>query len=355
MIRATRGAHRRTALALLLPALALLGACGPHEDESGGGAVVHAQTALATAEPFTEAIDAIGSVDVRAGHSAALSAPAPALVARVLVAAGEHVAEGQPLVELDPSTFQAATQSAEAALSAAQQAWERADRLAREGIVSRREVEQAAAELARARADAVAARRTERLAVLRAPIAGVVTRMSASLGAAADPGQPLVEIADPSALDILLSVTPQAAARIRRGAAVWLRSAGGSSGIALGTGTVVDVAGIVDTVSRSVAVRVRPRATDRPLRIGETLYGRITLATRPGAIVVPLAALVPEGETFRVFVVDAAGLAHARTVAVGGRTDRVAEITSGLAAGERVVTEGAYGVEDSAKIVQDRP
>jgi len=38
-------------------------------------------------------------------------------------------------------------------------------------------------------------------------------------------------------------------------------------------------------------------------------------------------------------------------VKVGGRTSTVAEITEGLHAGERVVTTGAYAVEDSAKVV----
>jgi hypothetical protein len=36
---------------------------------------------------------------------------------------------------------------------------------------------------------------------------------------------------------------------------------------------------------------------------------------------------------------------------VGGRTDKVSEITQGLTAGERVVANGAYGVQDSAKVV----
>jgi hypothetical protein len=36
---------------------------------------------------------------------------------------------------------------------------------------------------------------------------------------------------------------------------------------------------------------------------------------------------------------------------VGGRTDKLSEITDGLAAGERIVTNGAYGVQDSAKVV----
>jgi multidrug efflux pump subunit AcrA (membrane-fusion protein) len=93
-------------------------------------------------------------------------------------------------------------------------------------------------------------------------------------------------------------------------------------------------------------------AARRTLRVGETVYGRITVAARPNALTVPTEALVPEGDGFKVFVVDASGVAHARPVTVGGRTDRIAEITSGLAAGERVVTYGAYGVDDSAKVVQ---
>ena len=68
----------------------------------------------------------------------------------------------------------------------------------------------------------------------------------------------------------------------------------------------------------------------------------------------PVAALVPasDGEGFRVFVVDSAGIAHARPVIVGGRTEAVAQIVSGVVAGEVVVTTGAYGVADGARIAR---
>jgi membrane fusion protein (multidrug efflux system) len=65
---------------------------------------------------------------------------------------------------------------------------------------------------------------------------------------------------------------------------------------------------------------------------------------------VPVAALVPEGDGFKVFVVNAANIALSRKVTVGRRSDTTADITSGLSGGERVVTEGAYGVEDSVKV-----
>ena len=80
-----------------------------------------------------------------------------------------------------------------------------------------------------------------------------------------------------------------------------------------------------------------------------------TAVVKPNAIVVPLESLVPDGESYRVFVVGADGIARARAVTVGGRTDKLAEITEGVKAGERVVTYGAYGIEDSAKVTTMEP
>jgi RND family efflux transporter MFP subunit len=314
-------------------------------------AVVGAQTVVVTAQPFTETVVAIGSVVPRAGHAASLSAPAPGRVSRVLVTSGQRVSAGQPLVVLDPSTVDAAVQSAEAAVTLAQQTVDRTLRLVGEGVLPRKDAEQAAAEVARARAELVALRRTQTLGTLRSPISGVVTRMTATLGASVDPSQPLVDIADPSALDILLSATPSEAARIRPGAKVTLSAGQGAAGEPLGVGTVADVGATIDSATRSVTVRVRAPATRRVLRIGETVSGRIVVATHAAAVVVPAEALVPEGDGFKVFVVDSESVAHARPVTVGGRSDAGVEITDGLKPGERIVTYGAYGVSDSAKVV----
>lgn len=336
-------------------ALAMLGGCkggaeGGEADKTPAP-VVGVQTIVVSAGPFTETLGAIGTVIPRPGHVAALAAPQPARISRVYVSAGQHVTQGEPLVELDQTPFRAATEAAEATLSAAERANERQQRLATEGIVPRKDADQAAADAAKARADASNARRAEQLSVIRAPIGGIVTRMTAVLGATADVAQPLVEVADQAALDILLNVTPNDASRIRPGARVTLAAGQNGAGDALGIGSVVDVGGTVDTASRSVSIRVRAPTTRRPLRIAETVYGQIAVAVNPRAITVPLEALVPDGEDFKVFVVDAAGTAHERRVSVGGRTDKVAEITQGLTSGERVVTYGAYGVSDSAKVV----
>jgi cobalt-zinc-cadmium efflux system membrane fusion protein len=348
---------RTPRIALRYAALLALGLLGCKQGAAEGGiekstpAVVGVQTALVTKGPFIETLGAIGTVVPRPGHVAALAAPQPARISHVYVSTGQHVTAGEPLVELDQTPFRSATQAAEATLAAAEKANERQQRLAAEGIVPRKDADQAAADVAKARADASNARRAEQLSVVRSPLGGVVTRMTAVLGATADVAQPLVEVADPAALDILLSVTPNDAARLHRGAKVTLTAGQNGTGDPLGIGSVVDVGGSVDTSSRSVNVRVQAPTTRRPLRIAETVFGQIAAAVHPNAVMVPLEALVPDGEDFKVFVVDAAGTAHERKVSVGGRTDKVAEITEGLSGDERVVTYGAYGVSDSATVV----
>jgi RND family efflux transporter MFP subunit len=333
-----------------------LAACKKGEDAAETKkATVGADVITVTRQPFTEVLGAIGSVSARSGHAASLSAPSPSRVARVFVSTGQTVAANQPLVELDQAQFVASSQSAQSALAAAQSAYDREQRLANEGIVPRKDAEAAAAELARAKSEALAAQRGAELSVLRSPINGVVTRLSATLGASADPSQVLVEIADPSALDVLFNVTPSDAGRIHPGAKVMLSAGQDANGEPLGVGSIVDVGGTVDSLTRSVAVRAQAPSTRRPMRIGETVFGQIAVSVKPSAIVIPVEALVPEGDGFKVFVIDATGMAHERDVTIGGKTDKVAEITEGLAAGERVATKGAYGLEDSVKVVPLKP
>src|SRR4029077_3526575 len=228
----------------------------------------------------------------------------------------------------------------------------RAVRLVAAGILPQKDADQTAADLAQAEAAAGLARRAQQLATLRAPLAGVVTRMNAVLGASVDANQPLVAVTDPQALDVVFDVAPADAAGIHVGDSVSVTSREGEGGEVLGRGVLSGVGAIVDSASRAVLVRARLGHLARPLRIGESAFGRIVTAVHPHAGTVPFDALVPAGDGYRVFVVDSAGIAHARPVTPGARGEALVEIVHGLAAGETVVTTGAYGVDDSAKIAR---
>jgi len=119
----------------------------------------------------------------------------------------------------------------------------------------------------------------------------------------------------------------------------------------LGTATVADIGGTIDSTARAVIVRAPITKPLRQLRIGETVFARIVLGAHANAVTVPSEALVPDSDGLKVFVLDSARVAHATPVTVGVRDGALAEITSGLNGGETVVTYGAFGVTDSAKVL----
>lgn len=340
---------------LALSVLIALGGCSKSDsgDEAQVTPVVTVGTAQVTTAAFTPMIRAVGSVVSSPTGYAELSAPVPSRIDRVRVTAGQSVKAGEALVELDAAALRAASSGADAALAAAQSAYDRASQLAQQGIVARKTVDQASSDLAQAKAAAIGAHRTYTLSTLRSPISGVVTRMNAVTGASADPAQVLVAIADPSALQVLLQLSPVDAGLVRPGAAVSLADNDTPSATALARGVVITVGAAIDSATRSVPVRVRIASSTRALRLGETLAGKIATTGSKSAMSIPSDALVPDSAGFKVYVVRQ-GVAYATPVEIGTRGDSLVQITKGLAVGQTVVTTGAYGLEDSSKVTVPR-
>jgi RND family efflux transporter MFP subunit len=239
--------------------LLLVAACRPDADEAEAPAhtaEVAASIDTVREDAFVETVDGVGTVVARIGHVAVLAAPSPTRITKIYVEVGDRVAMGAPLVDLEQPAFDAAVASAEAALRAAEQAAARATRLVEAGVAPRKDAEAATAALEAARRDAVTARRARELAHVQAPFAGVVTRLAASLGANVDVGQPLVEVTDPSVLDVLLSVAPADARRLQSGQSADLFENAGKDTTRLARGRVADVSVVVDSLSRGVPVRL---------------------------------------------------------------------------------------------------
>ncbi len=148
---------------------------------------------------------------------------------------------------------------------------------------------------------------------------------------------------------------PTEAGAVRPGAPVKISAGEKIGGEPLGAGKVASIGAAVDSASRSVAIRVSVNTPRRVLRLGETVYGEIAADTRPNAVVIPVEALVPAAAGYKVFLVDKSGTAHEREVKIGDRTPTKVEILEGLSGGETVVTQGAFGVEDSVKVTTPVP
>lgn len=349
-----RPAFFRLATGTALLAAVACGKKGGDAEEGGDEAEVKAdvvaQTAVAQVQSFPVTVTALGVVDAAPGHVAELAAPAPARVTRIYVSTGQAVAAGQPLVALDQTVFAAEVRRTDVDRVTAQQAYERARRLADAGILPRKDAEAAAAALADANAAAIAARHTAALGTLRSPISGIVSAVNARLNTQADPANTLVQVVDPAGLEIHLSVPPDQAGRVQPRQPVHLSVGRAAGGAALGEGVVTGIGAVIDTASGSVDVRAAlTRAVGR-LFVGQDVFATIDVAEQARVVTVPAAALVPAEGGQQLFVVDAKGIAHATSVTVGERREDVVAITRGLSGGETVVAQGAYGVQDGAHI-----
>ena len=331
------------------PLLALLLlACCSGESATENAAEPSALVRVATAQPASvqSSVMIYGTADAGASGTIILSAPQEAFVASIDAPLGSAVARGQVVARLAAGPT-ARLDAARAATDArtAQLAYARAQRLRSDGLVGDAEVESARS--ASQSASATLASLSQRGAglTLRAPAAGHVAAISASLGSFVAAGTPVASIVSAGDVRARFGVDPALARRIPRGASI--RVAPSNGGTAFNV-PILSVDPAVDPQTRLASVFVRLPAS-AGIGAGEPLSGQLGLASQGDAPTVPYAALLDEGGQAYVFVV-AGGVAHRRDVTAGPSDGQRVVIQSGLRPGETVVIEGVTAVEDGLHV-----
>lgn len=335
------------ALALLTAALA---ACTHDEPKPLVRETVTAPTGIVQSAPVAATRTVAGTV--RSTNVSPLAAKVMGNVLRVHVAEGDRVRAGQLLVEIDPREARAQTSAASSAIAAAeanaalaQATFKRFDALRGRGSVSPQEFDDvkarrdaASAELDRVRAMSTQARTYLDDASVRAPMDGIVTARFVDPGAQAAPGMPLLTIEDARAHRVEAFVPEEL--RVKTGDTVRLQWDDAAEPV---EAKVTRVQPSVDAATRSSLVQIDVPAGAN-LRSGT--YVRVSfLEGQREAIRVPAAAIVRNGALTSVFVVGTDGVARMRLITVGENN----EVLSGLAPGERIVTDAA-NVRDGVKV-----
>ncbi len=182
---------------------------------------------------------------------------------------------------------------------------------------------------------------TLRLQELRAPIRGRVAERRVEIGSLVGrEGQEseLFVIVDLGVVWADLAVPTVELANIREGQAIAI-SAG--TGAESSPATIMFVSPLLDKDTRAARVVASVDNAAGKWRPGAFVTAEIPIDEKTAELVVPLAALQSlQGESV-VFVRNAEGF-EARKVDVGRKDARLAEITAGLAAGERVATLNTF-------------
>ena len=176
--------------------------------------------------------------------------------------------------------------------------------------------------------------------VLKAPFAGVVTKAAASPGDIVEPGKEMFTVADLSRVWVQAEVYEKDLGRIRLGqnAAIRVDTYPDESF----AGRVAYISDVLDPQTRTA--KVRCEVANKDVRLKTDMFANIELPTKfsKQALAVPSTALQDvEGKNV-VFVQHGPTTFESRQVEKGVTINGQTEIISGLAAGERVVTQGAF-------------
>ncbi|MGD9947813.1 MAG: efflux RND transporter periplasmic adaptor subunit [Desulfobulbus sp.] len=306
-----------------------------------------------------------GEVQFDDTRTVRVASPVSGLITRRFVTPGTQVVAGAPLFEIDSPEVTEAKGSylkAKAALSLASQSTAREARLFAQKIAAEVEVQEAKAKLAEAEAEIAASRgRLVRLGlsktdveaisagngsaalnglvVIRAPRKGTVIEGNAASGEQAEAGKELLTLSDLETVWVM--------ADVKEADLTVLANGSGKKAVieAMGhsfTGRLDAMAGRLSETTRTAKARFSVSNADGLLKPGMFVSVRLFLPAQGEVLVVPkVAVLADAGRTF-VFTHKEGDYWIRRPVVLGARLDGMVEIASGIAAEQRIITDGSF-------------
>ena len=288
-----------------------------------------------TAAPLAREVIAVGSL--RSEESVIVSSELAGRIARIGFREGQPVSAGQLLFELESSVYQAEGDQARAAHALAKRNADRAAELFGKNLISASDRDTAAANLDVAAASLALAQARMAKTRIIAPFVGTAGLRGVSPGDFVSAGQDLVNLEDLSTikLDFRLSESALQVIAVGQSIGVEVDAYPGQKF----SGEVYAIDPRVADQSRSIGVRARLLNKDGKLRPGLFARVKLEISSNPLALMVPEQAIFPRGDQLFVYAVED-GKARLKPVTVGQRISGKAEITSGLADGDVVITAG---------------
>lgn len=349
---------------LLVAGLALALGCGPSAPPPRPAVPVSVATVVRRDTPIVLA--ATGTVEPI--QTASVQSQVDGIITKVAFREGQEVTAGQVLFEIDPRSYRASLEGAEATLAKdvaqltqAERDYARFADLGAKNYVTTQQVDQASVQVAQLRATVRAdsanlsrARLNFGFASIRAPISGRAGAVLVREGnlARANSSTPLVVINQMAPIQARFALPATDLPRLRaqgvRSLPVTALTVGDTGAPSKGTLTFVDNA--VDTMTGTITLKALFPNADHRLWPGSLVRAQLELSVERGALIVPLSAVVTAQRGSSVFLVDSLGKARNTPVTVLRTTDSLAVLGSGVEAGQTVVTDGQIRLTDGTPV-----
>jgi membrane fusion protein, multidrug efflux system len=311
---------------------------------------------------------------VQASFTVGIHSQVDGKLQEVLFTEGQQVKKGDVLAKIDPRLYQAALDNAkakkaqdEAQYLAASKDLTRSKTLVQSNITSQQIVDQQQGKADQLRAAIAADEAMIQTAQTQLEYTTITAPSDGRMGVRlVDPGN-IVHANDQGSLATLVLTRPSAVmftlpARTLddiRGAMahgpVEVIAYDQDNRRELATGTLLLVDNIIDQTTSTIRLKAMFPNEDDRLWPGEFVNARVLLETRSNAVVVPSAAVQRGPDGLFVWTVSAKDVAETRPIEVGPTYGKLTIVTSGLAGGERIVTDGQYKLQRNAPVTYAAP
>ncbi|WP_375416693.1 efflux RND transporter periplasmic adaptor subunit [uncultured Hymenobacter sp.] len=311
---------------------------GPGAAGAGGGRGAGAKTPVSAfvvaTTSLADEVAATGSV--LAEEAVTIRSEVPGKITSFTIREGQAVRKGQLLFTINAADIQAQLQklATNQKLYADQERRQRT--LLNKEFISAQEYEQSAAQLQAARADRAALQATLAKTYVRAPFDGVLGLTTTTVGTYVSPGDEITTLSRTRPVKIAFQVPGRFAAVVKRGDEVKIKDEGSGKTY---SARVYALDPQIDPVSRTLPVRARFANTKDELRPGAFVKVSLQLSEASNAIQIPTEAITPEAAGYSVFLIKN-GKAVKQPVKIGVRSERLIQITNGLAVGDSVARTG---------------
>ncbi len=319
----------------ILAGLLLIASCGKpsrnHPTAQAELTPARVRIRIVESKPVAAVEEVVGTVQARL--RATIEAKISGRIADLPVVLGQKIRKGELLARLDAPEIKARLDQAEASLQQAEREWKRTSSLFSQQAASRADYDAADARYLVAKGVLAEARAMTGDLDILAPFDGVVTKTWADVGDLAAPGKPLLDLEDPTRLQLEADVPEALASKIERDARLMIRVDQGMPDLAA---TVAVMSPTADPASRTFRVKL-DLAASPGLMPGQ--FARLLVPVgETASLRVPASAVVQRGQMEIVFAVKNR-LAGLRLVKTGRRVNDEIEILSGLDSGDLVVID----------------
>jgi multidrug efflux system membrane fusion protein len=312
-------------------------------------------------------LNGIGTV--QAYNMVAIKSRVDGQIVKVDFKEGQDIKTGDPLFQVDPRSFQAALEQAQAAkqkdeaqLVGAQLDLDRYEKLIGSGWQTRQSYDQQKAQVGQLQASIKGDEAQINTAKLNLSYADIRSPIDGRLGARlvdkgnlvhANDNTPLVMITEIKPIFVSFTLPQDNFDDLRQSQnkaplAVYAYSGDGKKQLAEGKLTLIDNA--IDQATGTIRLKARFENEDERLWPGEFVSLRVVLSTRQNVATVPSQTVQAGPDGHYAYVIKPDNTVERRAVEVASIQDGIAVVTKGLAPGERVVVDGQYRLTNGARV-----